>query len=90
MLGEKVCRRGLVTHWSAGVERSRPPPRERLRRVRRRRGEEGPLGARWRGTHCRERARLGRQTMRTIVLVYLVFGRPDVPGVNRSGVKLLA
>ena len=33
---------------------------------------------------------MGRQTMRTIVLswrVYLVFGRPDVPGVNRSGVK---
>ena len=26
MLGEKVCRRGLVTHWSAGVERSRRPP----------------------------------------------------------------
>ena len=68
---QALCRgRGGHTCWErrcVGVGWSRTgrpvwseaaaPPRERLRRVRRRRGEEGPLGARWRGTHCRERAR---------------------------------
>lgn len=91
MLGEKVCRRGLVTHWSAGVERSRRPPVKAC-------GEFGGGGGRRAllgraGRHALPGASpsgLGRQTMRTIVLswrVYLVFARPAVPGVNRSGVK---